>query len=324
MKRLLLLVLLSFSSIILAFPSHSDSASVKDLKIAMVLWRGETEAEKGFQQGLKESGYSVQYTVMNAGQDRTELGRLLREEVNPKLNNFDYLYLYGTTVASAAKSIVPDKVPQIFNIVADPVGAGLVQSTESSGGNIAGVTNEIPLPLQMQTALKIVPFKRLGLLFNPREKNSMLVRDKISELASKLRLELVDLRSPPAEDMLRENLQKLKNRSVVVDAIYLPPDSFLVSNAELIGSELRAAKIKSIASLATFIEKGALMGVVPDYYELGKAAAMIVHRHQQGTKLKDMPVQAAKKPHLMINKTTSKALNIKMPDALLKQAEIVE
>jgi len=26
----------------------------------------------------------------------------------------------------------------------------------------------------------------------------------------------------------------------------------------------------------------------------------------------------------MINKTTSKALNIKMPDALLKQAEIVE
>jgi len=57
---------------------------------------------------------------------------------------------------------------------------------------------------------------------------------------------------------------------------------------------------------------------------LGKAAAMIVHRHQQGTKLKDMPVQAAKKPHLMINKTTSKALNIKMPDALLKQAEIVE
>jgi ABC-type proline/glycine betaine transport system substrate-binding protein len=72
MKRLLLLVLLSFSSIILAFPSHWDLASAKDLKIAMILWRGETEAEKGFQQGLKEFGYSVQYTVINAGQDRTE------------------------------------------------------------------------------------------------------------------------------------------------------------------------------------------------------------------------------------------------------------
>ena len=197
MKKLLL-VLLSFSSIILAFPNHWGLASAKDLKIAMILWRGETEAEKGFQQGLKEFGYSVQYTVMNAGQDRTELGRLLREELNPKLNNFDYIYVFGTTVASATKSIVQDKVPQIFNIVADPVGAGLVQSAESSGGNIAGVTNEIPLPLQLQTALKIVPFKRLGLLFNPREKNSMLVRDKISEVAKDFGLKLLiyDLRRP--------------------------------------------------------------------------------------------------------------------------------
>ena len=54
MKRLLLLVLLSFSSIILAFPNHWGLASAKDLKIAMILWRGETEAEKGFQQDLKE------------------------------------------------------------------------------------------------------------------------------------------------------------------------------------------------------------------------------------------------------------------------------
>ena len=67
----LLVILFSFASIILACPG---SSSAKDLKIAMILWRGETEAEKGFQQGLKEFGYTVQYTVMNAGQDRTELG----------------------------------------------------------------------------------------------------------------------------------------------------------------------------------------------------------------------------------------------------------
>jgi ABC-type uncharacterized transport system substrate-binding protein len=87
MKRLLLLILLSFSSIASATPDHSVLASAKDLKIAMILWRGETEAEKGFQRGLKEFGYSVQYTVMNAGQDRTELGRLLRENLEPKLDN---------------------------------------------------------------------------------------------------------------------------------------------------------------------------------------------------------------------------------------------
>ena len=176
----------------------------------------------------------------------------------------------------------------------------------------------------MQTPLKIVPFKRLGLLFNPREKNSMLIRDKISEVATRSGFEVVDLRSPPAQEMLQDNLQKLRDKSIAVDAVYLPPDSFLVSNAQLIGSELMAAKMKSIASIETFIEKGALLGLVPNYSELGKAAAMIINRNQQGTKLKDIPVQSAKKPLLMINKTTGRALNLKIPEALLKNAVTVE
>src|SRR5262249_48518961 len=149
-----------------------------------------------------------------AGQDRTELGRLMREELKPKLDSFDYVYCFGTTVALAAKSIVPEKTPQIYNAVADPVGAGVVQSAESSGGNITGVTNEIPLVLQFQEALKLISFKRLGLLFNPREKNSMLVRDKINDVAKKFHFEVVDLRSPPAQEMLQENLEKLKSKSV--------------------------------------------------------------------------------------------------------------
>jgi hypothetical protein len=127
----------------------------KELKIALVLWRGETEAEQGFRDNLKELGYEAQYTVMNAGQDRSELGRLLREDLKPRLAGFDYVYVFGTTATVAAKSIVQDKVPIIFNVVADPVGAGIVKSMDASGGNLAGVTNEIPLALQLQTALSL-------------------------------------------------------------------------------------------------------------------------------------------------------------------------
>ena len=323
MKTLLLSLISGCLTVVGVF--HDPAlASAKDLKIAMMLWRGETEAEKGFRERLKALGYSVQYTVMNAGQDRTELGRLMREELKPKLDDSDYVYLYGTTVATAAKSIVSEKTPQIYNIVADPVVADIVQSAEASGRNVAGVTNEIPLALQIQTALKVISFKRLGFLFNPREKNSLLVREKFTEMAKKFHFEVVDLRSPPAQEMLQENLEKLRNKSIAVDAVYLPPDSFLVSNAKLIGTELAAAKIKSVASLETYIEKGALMGVVPAYLELGQIAASIVDRHERGTKLAQMPVQAAKQPKLMINKTTSKAMNINLPDALLKKAVMVE
>jgi ABC-type uncharacterized transport system substrate-binding protein len=322
MKKLLVSVLLS--SLLFPVGDAAPFANPKSLRIAMVLWRGGTDAEKGFKDGLKELGYAAQYAVMNAGQDRGELGRLLREDLKPKLETFDYVYVFGTTATLATKSIVQDKIPLIFNIVADPVGAGIVRSLDVSGGNVAGVTNEIPLLLQIQTALKIVPIKRLGVFFNPREKNSMLIRDKILEVAASLKIDVVDLRSPPALDMLQENLQKLRDRTIAVDAVYLPADSFIVSNAKMVGAALRAAKVKSIAAIETYVDHGALMGVVPDYHDLGKAAAAIVHRHQGGQRLHDMAVQADREPVLKINGATSRALSVAIPDEIRKRAVIVE
>ena len=309
---------------LVASVSVAPLASAKSLRIAMVLWRGETEGEKGFKDGLKDLGYSVQYVIMNAKQDRAELGRILREELKPKLESVDYVYVFGTTATLATKSIVQDKVPVIFNIVADPVGAGIVKSLDVSGGNIAGVTNEIPLALQLETALKVIPLKRLGVFFNPREKNSMLIRDKIMEVAALLKIEIVDLRSPPAQDMLQENLNKLRDRSIVVDAVYLPADSFIVSNSKLLGAELKAAKVRSIAAIETYVDHGALMGVVPEYGDLGKLAASIVHRHQGGHRLHDMGVLADREPVLKINGATSRALGVTIPDAVRKRAVIVE
>ena len=323
MKNLLTGVLL-LGLVVPLGPLAPFASGAKALRIAMVLWRGETEAEKAFKDELKGLGYSAQYVVMNAGQDRAELGRLLREDLKSKLETFDYVYTYGTTVTLAMKTIVQDKVPMIFDIVADPVGAGIVRSAGVSGGNIAGASNEISLTLQLETALKLIPIKRLGVFFNPREKNSMLIRDKIKEIAAPLKIEIVDFRSPPVQDMLRDNLQKLRDRSIVVDAVYLPADSFLVSNAKLIGAELRAAKVKGVAAIDTFVDQGALMGVVPDWRKLGKSAATIVHRHQGGQRLHDMAVLVDREPVLKINGPTSRALGVAIPDAIRKQAVVVE
>jgi ABC-type uncharacterized transport system substrate-binding protein len=309
---------------VLAAWSGSAAGVGQTLRVAMVLWRGPTDAEKGFKDGLKELGYTVEYTELNANQDRAELGRLLRETLKPRLDTLDYIYTYGTTVTLAAKSVVQDKVPVIFDIVNDPVGAGIVESLEHSGSNVAGMSNEVPLPLQLKTALSVFPIKRLGLLFNPREKNSMLIRDKIMAVGPALGIEVIDLRSPPALDALQDNLRKLRDKSIAVDAVYLPPDSFLVSNAKEIGAALRDAQVKSIASLEPFIDGGALLGVVPDYYQLGKAGAALVHRHQGGQRLQDMPVQIDKDPGLKINATTSRLLKVGIPDATKKRATFVE
>ena len=74
----------------------------------------------------------------------------------------------------------------------------------------------------------------------------------------------------------------------------------------------------------SFIENGVLMGVVIDYYELGKAAAKILDRNQRGEKLQDIPIEKIKKTSLVINKTTSDKLNMKIPEAILKKTTIVK
>ena len=293
------------------------------LKIAMMYWRGETEGGRGFKDGLKELGYKVTYTELNAGQDKKELGRLLREELLANLEQFDYVYTFGTTVSKATKFVLHNRVPHVFNIVSAPVGAGLVPSLDKPGGNISGTTNAVPVAAQLEAALQLFPFQRIGILFNSREKNSMVHRQQLHDAAKTRHIEVIDLRSPPAQDALEENLRKLIDGTIAVDAVFLPSDSYLVTQAKNISAKLRAANIKTIGSLERYVKNGALIGVVPDYYALGKAAATVVDRHQKGEALQNIPVQRGK-PRLMINKTTANALQVKIPEKLLKEAILVE
>lgn len=298
-------------------------ASGRSLNIAMIVWRGETQAEKGFKDGLTELGYKVKYRILNSGQDRKKLGQIL-SKLKPEFDAFDYIYTFGTTVSRTTRVILKDQVPQIFNVVTDPVGAGIVQSMKSSGGNISGMSDAIPISIQIKSVLDVIKFEKLGLFFNPREKNSIIIRKELYDVAKHLGFKVIDLRSPPAQEMLQENLQKIIDQSILVDAVYLPSDSFLASNAELIGSRLRTAKIKSIAATKRFIENGALLGVVTDYYKLGQTVAKIVDRHQKGEKLQKISIEKVENPYLVINKTTCDILNIRIPEAVMKKAIIVE
>jgi len=292
----------------------------KELKIALVLWRGETKAEISFKTKLKKLGYKVKYTIYNAQNQRYKFPDILR---SIKFKEFDYIYTFGTTASQMSKRLLDNKVPQIFNIVSAPVMANVVDSMSNSGGNIAGVSNQVPLELQIKTALSVFKFKRLALFFNPREQNSMIIRSKLIHLGQKYNFTVVSLRSP-IKEMLNDNLKKLTNGTIKVDAVYLPADSFIVSNAKLIGQSLRDAKIKSIGAIKEYVEKGALIGTVTDYVKLGEMAANILDKHQRGTPLTLIPVQIQEKPNLVLNKTTCDLLDIHINKKIIKNAVLIK
>ena len=86
----------------------------KPLHLAMILSCGETEAEQGFKDRLQELGYTVYYTVLNAEQDHKKLGVLLHELI-PKLESFDYIYTFGTTVSSTPRVDAKRSRPRLLD-----------------------------------------------------------------------------------------------------------------------------------------------------------------------------------------------------------------
>lgn len=296
----------------------------KSLKVAMILWRGETPAERGLKEGLKELGYSVEYVTYDVDQDKERLAEVLRNQILPNVGEFDYVYCFGTTVTKMAKSLLQDKVPLFFNGVTAPVEAELIDSTKVPGGNISGVTNAIDVDQQMGQARKLVPFKKLGVMFNPREKNSMLRAEEVSTLCGKMDFQVVELNVSPERHQLERTLQRLLSKEIDVDAVFIVSDSYLISEAKLIGDKLREAKIPALAAQKESIEGGALLGFVPDYIDLGKMAAQIVDQNQKGRKMGEIPIAASSNPKLVINKKTCDLLGIQLPQEMAKSALIIE
>lgn len=296
----------------------------KLLKIAMVLWRGETLAEKGLKDGLQELGYSVEYVTYNADQNKSKLAEILRKEIEPKAADFNYVYCFGTTAGKMAKSILGNKVPQFFNAVSAPVEAEIVDSMDAPGGNISGVTNMVPLEKQLEQVRKIISFKTLGVMFNTREKNAIMRAAEVSAISGKMNFEAVQLNVAPEGQQLEQTLQKLIEKQIEVDAIFLPSDSFVISQATLIGEKLAQGNIPSIAAQEDSIKGGALVGLVPDYYVLGKLAAGIVDQSRKGRKMGEIPVAIPKDFRLVVNKRTCDLLGIQLPEGAADNIRMIQ
>jgi len=240
------------------------------LSVAMILWRGQTEAEKGFINEFEKSGYNLEYEIYDAGQNQNILDEIIKTKLAPNLNKHDYIYTFGTTVSLSVKKYLQNKKPQIFNIVAKPIEVGLIDSFESSGNNICGVTNYVSIEDQIINARAVISFEKLGVLYNPLEKNSKLIFEQLEKLAEEYNYSIIELPCTPQTNELHDNLEKIKNGSTGVDAVFLPPDSYLVSKAEYIAAELKESKIGSIGSIEKFISSGILVGTVTDYNNLGE------------------------------------------------------
>lgn len=290
-----------------------------DVHIAMVLWRGVTEAEQGFQAQLKESGeFGCHFEIFDANQDKKKLKTII-QALDP--SKYDLIYAFGTTVTKMLKQRVSDR-PIVFNIVSRPIKAKVIDSWENSGSNVTGASNAVPMHSAFSTVSRVLKIRRLGFLYNPKEDNSKIQRDEIEGLQGKFGYRMVDVPIETLDD-LPGAIGKLLDGNV--DAVLLPSDSFVKASADHIIPLLNENRIPSIVSIPAMVrDNQAFLGLGPDYYKLGKLAGEKAIAILRGNEPNQVPSSTLKRLHMTVNLSTARKIGVNVPVQVLRLATVVQ
>ncbi|MGA7668249.1 MAG: ABC transporter substrate-binding protein [Pseudolabrys sp.] len=233
-------------------------------------------------------------------------------------------------LAMSAASLTPllqatRTVPIVFVAVADPVGAGYVDSLSRPGGNATGfMLFDYSLSTKWLELLKqIAPgVTRAAVLRDPAITSGIGQFAVIQYVAPSLGVDVspIDVRDASAIEPALAAFARSGNGGLIVTG---SPLSLI--HRELIITLAARHKLPSVYFLRPFVTDGGLISYGPDVADQARRAAGYVDRILKGEKPADLPVQAPTKYELVINLKTAKALGLTIPPSVLARAdEVIE
>jgi putative ABC transport system substrate-binding protein len=214
-------------------------------------------------------------------------------------------------------------IPIVFCGVADPVGAGFVDSLARPGGNATGfLLFEYSLSGKWLELLKeIAPgVTRAAALRDANISAGIGQFAVMQAVAPGLGVDLNAIKMRDAAEIERDvaAFARSPNGGLILTGSALA----LVYRDLIIGLAARY-KLPAIYHRRYFVTRGGLMSYGPEIDEQFRGAARYVDRILKGEKPADLPVQAPAKYELVINLKTAKALGLTVPPSLLARADDV-
>jgi putative ABC transport system substrate-binding protein len=216
-------------------------------------------------------------------------------------------------------------VPIVFVGVADPVGAGLVDSMARPGGNVTGfIQFEYSLSGKWLELLKEVApgVTRVAILRDPAIAAGIGQFAVIQSVAPSLGIDVspVNVRDPSEIERAIAAFARVSNGGLIVTA-----SALAVLHRELIITLAARHKLPAIYYRRYFVDGGGLISYGYDIVDHYRRAAGYVDRILKGEKPADLPVQAPTRYELTINLKAAKALGLTVPPSLLARAdEVIE
>ena len=278
-----------------------------------------------FLQGLQQSGWTIGRNVQIDTRWATANAAAVRRHAAELV-----ALAPDVILAHGAMSVGPlleatRTVPIVFPIVADPVGAGFVDSLARPGGNATGFMNiEYSMGGKWLELLKeIAPgVTRAAVLRDTANPTGIAQFGVIQTMAPSLRVEVtpVNIRDAPEIERAIAVFARSSNGGLVVT-----PSGSASLHRDLIVTLAARHKLPAVYFERAFVAAGGLVSYGADFVDLYRQAASYVDRILRGEKPADLPVQAPTKLQLVISLKTAKALGLTVPPQLLARAdEVIE
>jgi putative ABC transport system substrate-binding protein len=216
-------------------------------------------------------------------------------------------------------------VPIVFTLVADPVGAGFVDSLARPGGNATGfLALEYGMGGKWLELLKqIAPrVTRAAVIRDPAISAGIGLFGAIQSAAPGLGMDVTPVNARDESEMERAvaAFARSPNAGMIVTASALAN-----AHRDLIVALAARYKLPAVYYSRPFVAAGGLVSYAPDIMDQYRLSAGYVDRILRGEKPADLPVQAPTKYELTVNLKTAKALGITVPPSLLATAdEVIE
>jgi putative tryptophan/tyrosine transport system substrate-binding protein len=277
-----------------------------------------------FSQRLRELGWTdgrsvvIEYRWADGRNER--MAEIAAEFVRAKV---DVIVAQGTQAALAAKNATPT-LPIVFVLPGDPVGSGLVASLAQPGGNVTGLSSQVPELAGKRLGLlrEIVPeLRTLAIMANVSNAANVLDMREVQATARAGGLDVASFEIRRAADIAAA----FASFKGTVDALYVPPDAFLNTNRIRINTLALVARLPTMYGARENVEAAGLISYGPNFKDLFRRAGDYVDKILRGTKPSDLPVEQPIKFELVVNLITAIALGLEVPSTLLARAdEVIE
>jgi putative tryptophan/tyrosine transport system substrate-binding protein len=231
-------------------------------------------------------------------------------------NNIVLIGALGTPALMAIANLEKTK-PIVFAAITHYKPLGFVRPDS----NVTGCTDMINVDDMIELLQRLVPHaQKVGILLSAIEPGARVIADLMKHALQLVHIDSYEIMVVQGSEIFAAG-EVLFN---TVDAIIVPQDNTIALSIRDIAAQAIQARIPLIVSNNALVEHGALAAIGVDYYDLGKRAGMLaVDIVVHGKKPDELPVVQADLSTIVINKDTAQALDMTLPEDIVRIAKIV-